>query len=218
MPMNLNRQKKQKFEELRSLWFKHLFPLNGFTPSDIFEPLKLPDQDSLKATKMYASRYEMLENLPSGGIVAEVGVQEGLFSLEILNRCRPLQLHLIDIDISPTSNNEELKKSDKVQFYEADSSKALSSFPDNFFDWIYIDGDHSYEGVKRDAHVSMQKVKPGGYLVFNDFTIWSPVEMIDYGIPYVVCELIRNFNYKMTHFALHPLGYHDVAIQKSVGN
>ncbi len=50
----------------------------------------------------------------------------------------------------------------------------LAQFPDEHFDWIYIDGDHSYEGASRDARVAATKVKPGGHLVFNDFAHADP--------------------------------------------
>jgi hypothetical protein len=43
------------------------------------------------------SREVLLERLPQGGIVAEVGVAEGEFSRAILQRNRPRRLHLIDL-------------------------------------------------------------------------------------------------------------------------
>lgn len=39
-------------------------------------------------------------------------------------------------------------------------------------DLIFIDGDHSYEGVKRDWELFMPHVKPFGIVVFHD-TIWD---------------------------------------------
>ena len=33
-----------------------------------------------------------------------------------------------------------------VKIYRLDSVEATNHFPDDFFDWIYIDADHSYEG------------------------------------------------------------------------
>lgn len=41
-------------------------------------------------------------------------------------------------------------------------------FPHNDVDFLFIDGDHSYEGVKRDYHDYSKFVKPGGLIVFHD--------------------------------------------------
>jgi predicted O-methyltransferase YrrM len=44
---------------------------------------------------------------------------------------------------------------------------------DYFFDLVFIDGDHSYNGVKKDiAYASM--VKNGGIIMFHDCFDWPP--------------------------------------------
>lgn len=40
--------------------------------------------------------------------------------------------------------------------------------PDNDVDFLFIDGDHSYEGVKADFNNYAQLVRPGGVIVFHD--------------------------------------------------
>jgi hypothetical protein len=40
--------------------------------------------------------------------------------------------------------------------------------PDSTYDVIYIDGDHSLDGVTSDAYVSARKLKSDGVLVFNE--------------------------------------------------
>ena len=50
----------------------------------------------------------------------------------------------------------------------------LGDFPDGTFRLDLYDGDHSYEGASRDAAAASSKVKPGGYLVFNDFAHADP--------------------------------------------
>lgn len=42
-------------------------------------------------------------------------------------------------------------------------------FEDNKFDFIFIDGDHSYEGVKNDILVCWPKLKIGGIMAFHDY-------------------------------------------------
>ena len=49
------------------------------------------------------------------------------------------------------------------------SSELIKSFPDNFFDFIYIDGDHSYKGAKSDLINYYAKVRRGGVLAGHDY-------------------------------------------------
>jgi cephalosporin hydroxylase len=41
-------------------------------------------------------------------------------------------------------------------------------FPERDVDFLFIDGDHSYDGVRRDYYDYSQFVKPGGLIVFHD--------------------------------------------------
>ena len=54
------------------------------------------------------------------------------------------------------------------------SAEVLASFPDNYFDWVYIDGNHLYEFVKKDVELSFQKVKPGGVIAGDDSAAGLP--------------------------------------------
>lgn len=38
------------------------------------------------------------------------------------------------------------------------------------FDWIYVDGDHSFEGCYYDLHQAWKIVRPGGFLIGDDYT------------------------------------------------
>src|SRR5205809_253257 len=76
------------------------------------------------------------------------------------------------IDIAP--QNDELlqialKKSGlayKVQLLVGDSNRGEARV--DFYDLIFVDGDHSYEGVLRDYEHWRKAVKPGGCLAFHN--------------------------------------------------
>jgi SAM-dependent methyltransferase len=53
--------------------------------------------------------------------------------------------------------------------HRANSEVAGAEFPDSFFDWVYIHGNHSYEFVARDLELYFRKLKPGGFIVCDDY-------------------------------------------------
>ncbi len=61
-------------------------------------------------------------------------------------------MHLLRLDSHQTSTIDELKK-------------ILNDEP---LDFLFIDGDHSYEGVKADFENYSPLVKPGGLIAFHD--------------------------------------------------
>lgn len=49
------------------------------------------------------------------------------------------------------------------------SNIAVDAYPDNYFDFVYIDGDHSYKGAKSDLRNYYPKVKRGGVIAGHDY-------------------------------------------------
>src|SRR6185295_1826553 len=97
--------------------------------------------ESLADCRVCASRNELVKSLPKQARIAEVGTYRGEFARHILAACDPAALHLIDIDISlldPAVANDT-----RVSVHQGLSLEMLAQFPDDHFDWIYIDGDHS---------------------------------------------------------------------------
>jgi hypothetical protein len=57
--------------------------------------------------------------------------------------------------------------SKKITFVKEYSSEASKEIP-NDLDFVYIDGDHSYEKVKSDCEIYFNKVRSGGVLGGHD--------------------------------------------------
>ncbi|MGF7007090.1 class I SAM-dependent methyltransferase [Aminobacter sp. BE322] len=214
MVMKLTAEQSAWFARMRAEWFEVMKPFDGYGPSALFQPLPILPSQRFADCRVLASRQDVLSLLPKGGRVAEVGTQEGRFADLIVQINQPSEIHLFDIDFAPLHRREDAHLLKSAILHEGDSSTMLSRLPDDHFDWIYIDGDHSYAGVVRDIEIARTKVKPGGYLVFNDFVMWSPVECAEYGVPQAVCELSQNFGFEFKYFALHPLMYCDVTLQR----
>jgi len=147
--------------------------------------------------KESGGRQFLLDMLPKQSVGVEIGVHKGDFSEEILNSISPQELHLIDPWEHQTSGiyksawyggaakggqnemderySSVLKRFDKnihakqVKVHRGYSTDILQQFPDQYFDWVYIDGNHLYEYVKKDLELSFQKVKSGGYITGDDY-------------------------------------------------
>lgn len=164
--------------------------------------------------ELLADRYELVRRLKSDAVVAEIGVWRGDFADYLMQFVKPRELHLIDIDFKRFKVRERFASvaGNSPIFHEADSVDVLGSFDDEYFDWIYVDAGHSFDEVWRDADVARRKVKRGGTLVFNDYIFWSHTEARPYGVVQVVNKLCVEFGWQVTHFALHPAMYCDIAI------
>jgi predicted O-methyltransferase YrrM len=67
---------------------------------------------------------------------------------------------------------------DKIVFYKETSDTCVHKFQDEQFDYIFIDGDHSYEGVKKDLNNYYSKVKKDGVFSGHDINLSSVQQAI----------------------------------------
>jgi len=165
--------------------------------------------------KMCASRQELVCMLPPKGRIAEVGSWRGHFAKHILFACEPAELHLVDLDFSQL--DPALAIDAHVMTHRGVSHEVLAGFPEGYFDWIYVDGDHSYSGVSRDANAAATKVKPGGYLVFNDFSHIDPF-LGTYGVHRAVVEFAIARRWTFAWFAYEVHGQYDVALRRPMAD
>jgi phospholipid N-methyltransferase len=165
----------------------------------------------LTECRLCADRNELVSRLQANGCVAEVGTERGVFARHILQVASPWRLHLIDLDFSSLA--ADVAQDHRVVRNGGFSHEVLSNFPDDYFDWVYIDADHSFSGVLRDAEAASSKVKPGGYLVFNDFA-HIDAELGTYGVHRAVSEFAVRKQWPLAFFALSTAALYDVALRK----
>ncbi len=174
--------------------------------------------EHVRSARLYANRHSLVADLLSGGAGGEIGAQAGFFSGHLLRSVRPERLHLFDIDLSqlePEVAGLDYAIADgTVVLHEGDSAELLTRLEEASFDWLYIDGDHSLEGVRRDIAAALHVLKPTGTLVFNDYVKVSPLEFVEYGIMEAVNELCLEREFELCALALHQLGYFDVAVRR----
>lgn len=218
------------------------FPTTSSQAAQINNSAGLPyvlKQIHVENARLFADRIEMLRSFSSqkGLTIAEIGVAYGDFSKSILDILNPKSFHAYDIFqfhkvpvicgektgniLNGLSHRAFFEKrfakeidAGQVLVFEGDSATEMEKREDGTYDIIYIDGDHHYDGVYRDAIVSMMKLKPGGILIFNDYIYFDHIAGYHYGIIQVVNDLCVNHGWEITHFAFHQQMFCDVAIRR----
>lgn len=178
-----------------------------------FAPIPPFPPHLIQSARLYPSREFMVTQFAKGGVVAEVGTQHGYFARHIMDVLQPDALHVFDIDFAPLDESGLLNAFPNVTRHLGNSPEMMAALPDAYFDWIYIDGDHTYEGVKADLHAAAAKLKPGGFLALNDFTYWSVLELDAYGVATATVEFCVENAWEVTGFALEPWMYCDIVIR-----
>lgn len=127
-------------------------------------------------------RVELLNKLPKNSIGAEIGVDKGDYSELIIKKINPSLLYLIDpwahmlnsegTQYGHSQNYELVKEKFKnkkvVKILKMSSREASSLIPDASLDWVYIDGDHSYQGCLDDLKTYSKKIKDNGFVCGHD--------------------------------------------------
>lgn len=114
--------------------------------------------------------------LGEGDIYLEVGVDRGK-SLSIArmvnDRCRVIG---VDLRVDPEVPNTEFLRGDSVDMAKEFTGKISV---------LFIDGDHSYQGCKRDIEAWLPHMKEGGVIFFHDCDETSP------GVVQAVAEFVN---------------------------
>jgi hypothetical protein len=230
-PADLQKHREEWLSQTRREWYRVMRPLGSWVPWDLADQLELEnievedyfrpaprlDWRHVRNCRVVPDRVELLKTcLPKHGIVAELGTDHGGFAEMILKFSVPTELHLIDITLAKFRREVFASAIDQgtVRLHESDSVEALRRFSDGYFDWIYIDADHSYAGVKRDIDEAKKKVKRDGLLLFNDYIFWSHREFMSYGVVQAVNEFCLAEDWELLYLALHPEMYGDVVLRK----
>lgn len=173
------------------------------------------------------------ELFPNGKGV-EIGVLNGEYSKIILERWENGQLFMVDAwrhlegyidmngqddkyhhDCLVTACKNTKQWENRAHIVRMDSVASANMFPDEYFDFVYIDADHSYEGVVRDMKAWWPKVKKGGLFCGDDYIpqdgdIWltvqgkEPVYAGKFGVRKAVNEFMEKNSLKVYETANEP--------------
>lgn len=118
---------------------------------------------------------------------AEIGVLEGKYSTYLLKGVPGLKLYGVDawevypgyVDYSPERMSQAQQNAlERVKGFDCELIKGWSTevaprFEDNSIDFVFIDGNHSYEHAVADIAAWSRKVRPGGIVYGHDFDDYS---------------------------------------------
>ncbi len=172
-------------------------------------PYVLLEEKHIASLRIVTDREALLHLFPKNGVAAEVGVNAGNFSRQILSITQPQQLHLIDLWDSSRYPEALMKKvagdfareidAGIVKIHRGYSVDILKSFPDDFFDWLYIDTDHMYENTAQELLICQKKVKPNGIIAGHDYIQGDWKLRIRYGVVEAVNEFCVKNGWEMAY-------------------
>lgn len=95
-----------------------------------------------------------------------------------------------------------------VHIFREYTFDAAKHFPDNYFDLIYIDADHTYEGCRRDLEEWYPKVKKGGFFLGDDYVNnhISPNTGVVFKVAKAVTEFAKKHNLMVHELPVYGWG------------
>ncbi|MGL6074877.1 MAG: class I SAM-dependent methyltransferase [Fimbriiglobus sp.] len=103
----------------------------------------------------------------------------------------------------------------RVRLHRQFSYKAFSTFPDSYFDFLYIDGNHTYEFVLRDLLDYAPKVKPDGLILGHDFFHNNFADRENYGVIPAVQTFLKRTGYQFLALTSEPFSSYVLTRQVS---
>ena len=167
----------------------HVYGYGSVYEKDVINMINSLDENKLQVS----SRDELprlLNDLKLFGKGVEIGVQSGFYSRQILLESKLETLYSVDpwihfpseeyVDIANISQEEQnglylqtikllMRFKTRSVCMRLTSEDAANVFQKDFFDFVYIDANHSYEGCKRDINLWWSKLRSGGVFAGHDY-------------------------------------------------
>lgn len=170
------------------------------------------------------NRAAMLSKLEKGGVLAELGVNQGEFSQQILEIAQPGKLHLVDTWASEryhdglfNSVTEKFRRQidqGQIEIHRKLSTEAAADFADGTFDCVYIDTNHTYETTREELEKYAPKLKPGGILSGHDYVQGNWARSYRYGVIEAVHEFCVAKDWELVYITLDVTESPSFAIRK----
>ena len=129
----------------------------------------------------------LMLNMPNPKVL-EVGVEFGGYTDKYYDWITKMGGRIWLLDLWQTEGNDDyfskregqvekgykqIKKKyankENVTLVKGNAFKKHEDFEDDFFDWIYIDCDHTYEGISKNIEIWLPKLRGGGMFSGHDY-------------------------------------------------
>ncbi len=177
----------------------------------------------VRDARIVPDRLFMLDLLPKNGVAAEIGAAFGDYTREILKRTAPKSLHLVDAWSSErykaglaaiqAEHAEQIQKN-KLHFHQGLSTEVLPTFADKYFDWVYIDTDHSYPTTWAELVLAEQKTKEDGLICGHDFCVGNVITPWPYGVIEACNQFCVEYGWGYRYLTMEPNGHQSFALKK----
>jgi predicted O-methyltransferase YrrM len=133
-------------------------------------------EEEATALKGAFSQYDMMAlypaliKIPKDGLYVEIGVRNGRSLMFARKHSKGT---VVGIDIGHEIFLDKFKDEKNWEFIHKESNEAVKTW-NRPIDVLFIDADHTYEGVKDDWDNFSPFVKPGGIVYFHDCDETSP--------------------------------------------
>lgn len=163
---------------IREVYATQLFPML----SAISIPIGVIHQESHHANHTDMVYVCGMASVANARRIFEFGTYRGQTTCGLASVCKDAQIYTLNLPL-----NDDPRYAPYIGMYIArspDRDRINQIFCDSrtfdttpycrSMDYIFIDGDHSYEGVKNDTEKALQLLKPGGIIVWHDYAAKSP--------------------------------------------
>ncbi len=173
--------------------------------------------------KLLTNREMLLDLMPKDAVVAEVGAAFGDFSREILQRCSPKQLHLVDswaskryqigLDTIKQNLADDISAG-RLKIHQGLSTDMLPTFDDGVLDWVYIDTNHTYETTLEELLISDRKVSETGRIAGHDFCTGNVVDAVPYGVVEAVTKFCKDKDWQFEYLTVESHGHFSFCLRR----
>ncbi|MFV2037870.1 MAG: class I SAM-dependent methyltransferase [Paracoccaceae bacterium] len=173
--------------------------------------------------KLLPDRNVMLDLMPKGGRVAEIGVAFGDFSKEILQRCSPKTLHLIDswateryregLNIIQDIHAERISEK-QIVVHQGLSTDMLTDFGPDTLDWVYIDTNHSYDTTLQELELCHRIVNQHGRIAGHDFCTGNVIDAVPYGVVEAVTKFCKDHDWQFEFLTVESRGHFSFCLKR----
>lgn len=111
----------------------------------------------------------------SRAVMMEIGTYAGESTSMFAASCKFLKIHTCDPWDFPHAFEMKMQFKtntrywDFIEHHRKYSESIVDDFPTKYFDFVYIDGDHTYESVSRDIKTWLPKIKSNGFIGGHDY-------------------------------------------------